>query len=518
MPNFSDLPLEIRLMVLEILTTGARDTEFVSTDRLATYAVVCKEWQSVLERETFRQLILSPSRLQHLYRNVRYRRSFVKHVWYHVELQRYPCGACSIPETQARIKANNEIATRAMYQLFEALSRWKKDDACAGDGLTLELSVHSPSDSKHYFQNHQFDTFFYSEDDDFDQNPKAQRLTQRRHDGQHRWENSVQSFQYHPTPDVLQHMNLVPRFRVHGQPLRIEKELPEAEIVTRLLVRRQSYRAFGPRALSYILRALPMLEQLHVESWRPLLPQLAGLEPVQDRKMEALFRLSMPIMLKAITWYEDDDGIYELLETNDHPTLPKLAAALLKASTQLESLAISFIADAQYFFMSLSSTKSPALHTFPRLRFIALTSNQLSLKTGTSLVNNLLSTAGTAALRMPMLQIMELWNGRQGEAAIFRYEREPSIAIGTLVWISSWNFFPDVEVVAQWKEVALNHGCRRFLVESDRVSAPPVCPGSILKHLRLQRQILHPISLYQIQREAEDAADIQAWAAAYEIE
>jgi hypothetical protein len=234
--------------------------------------------------------------------------------------------------------------------------------------------------------------------------------------------------------------------------------------------------------------------------------------------MEALFRLSMPTTLKALTLYEDADGFYELLETNDRPTLPMLAVTLLKASTRLESLAISFVADAQDFFLPLSLLRDPALTNFPLLRFIALTSNQLSLSKGEVAVNYLLCTAGTGALRMPMLQVMELWNGRQGEAAIFRYEREPSDTVATLAWISSWDFFPDAEVVAQWEEVALSHGCRGLLVESERISAPPVCPGSMLKHLHLRRQILHPLSLYQVQREAEDAADLQAWIAAYEIE
>lgn len=35
-------------------------------DHLLKFAVVCKEWRNVFEREAFRQLILSPSRLQDL--------------------------------------------------------------------------------------------------------------------------------------------------------------------------------------------------------------------------------------------------------------------------------------------------------------------------------------------------------------------------------------------------------------------------------------------------------------------
>lgn len=230
--------------------------------------------------------------------------------------------------------------------------------------------------------------------------------------------------------------------------------------------------------------------------------------------MEVLLRHCMPIMLKELTLYEDYDGFYELLETSDRSSLPQLAAAISGASTQLESLAVSFIIDARDFFLPFSTIRDPALPDFPRLQFIVLTSNELSSDKSPICVNNLLRTAGSSALKMPELQVMELWNGRRGEAAIFRYERRPSNTVAIIRWSSSWDFSPDLEVIAQWKEVAHKQRCRELIVSSDRIPAPSICPGSVLKYIYLRHRILHSLSLYQIQQEADEADHSQAWDAA----
>ncbi|KAK9770604.1 putative F-box domain-containing protein [Seiridium cardinale] len=498
MPNFTDLPYEIRLDILEGLLKGVRNSNSTSADHLPIFAVVCKEWQNVFERETFRQLILSPSRVRDLYQNIKHRKAYVKHIHYYVELTKYPCGACASQESPERISANNVIATREISQLFEVLSHWSENGACTKDDLTLELSSFSPSDSKHYFKNHQFDAFFYSDHDDFSQNPRARRLTPRVSDGSHRWDHAHDLVPQHPIP-----LNLLARWRVHGKPLEIQQKLSKVEVVTRLLIRRQSYRAFGPKALRHILESLPRLRQIHVESWRSLfhLSQL-GLDAGEYQDMEVLLRRCMPTMLKELTLYEDYDGFYELFETNiNRSSLPQFATTILDASTQLESLAVSFVIDARDFFHPLSPTKDLALPNFPRLQFVILTSHELSLDKSPKAINNLLYAAGNTALKMPKLQVMELWNGRRGEAAIFR----------------SWDFVFDPEVVNRWREVAFRHRCAELVTKSDRIPAPPICPGSILKYLYLRHRILSPLSLYQIQQEADEAQDAQAWGAASSI-
>lgn len=102
MEKFPDLPYEIRLAILEGLARSVRYSYSTSADRLSTLAVVCKEWHKVFEPEIFRQLILSPFRLQDLHQNIKNRKSLVKHIWYDVELQRYSCDDCDRRESPDR--------------------------------------------------------------------------------------------------------------------------------------------------------------------------------------------------------------------------------------------------------------------------------------------------------------------------------------------------------------------------------------------------------------------------------
>lgn len=140
----------------------------------------------------------------------------------------------------------------------------------------------------HHFKNHQFDTFFYADDDDFGQNPKARRLTPRASDASHKWDPPKTSSPALVLAHV--HRNLGARQRVHGYPLLFLQELPKVEVVTRLLIRRQCYRAFGPGALHSILEALPMLKQIHIESWRsPFYLAQPGLVASKDQGVCRIF-------------------------------------------------------------------------------------------------------------------------------------------------------------------------------------------------------------------------------------
>ncbi|KAI2611847.1 hypothetical protein GGR54DRAFT_643295 [Hypoxylon sp. NC1633] len=516
--NFTDLPYELRWLILEALADDCRITRGTSDDGLARYVTVCKEWQTILEPEIFRQLIISASCLEYLDmivgRNSN-RRRLVKHIWLRVEFPGYPCGSCVFEESDERIKRNNRAVTRAIYHLFAILSHWESSGPSSPrDGITLELSIHSLSDSKHHFQNHNFSAFHYSEEDDFSENPLAVRLSPRRYDGFHQWE-SFGSPEHALSFDPF-HMNLLSRLRVHGQPISLGEAPPTVEIVRRFLVRRQFYRELGPHALRRIFRALPRLEHIHLECWRSVTHEL---EFKKNHDREAIFRPYVPPALRRLCWYDDDDSYYELLGTEARQDSPRLAAILVKVSRQLESLAVSFVIDARDFFRSfypgrvhISEKKYPE---FPRLESIALTSNELSPSESSENINNLLHAAGNAAARMPSIRTMELWNGQPGEAAIFCCNRTADAV--TISWLTTWDIPLEPRVITAWKNVGIQHRLYSLIVETDRIPPPPICPGSILRHLRLQRQVLHPISLYQIQREADEAADAQAWAAAYEI-
>lgn len=226
--------------------------------------------------------------------------------------------------------------------------------------------------------------------------------------------------------------------------------------------------------------------------------------------MQVLLRNVLSSKLKELTLYEDDDGFYETLKdvfrNSNRLRIPELAAKVRGASTQLESLAVSFVIDARDFFAL--PKRELAVDNFPRLEFCILTSRVLRERNDGH-INQLLRAAGNAALKMPKLRVMELWNARQEEAAIFRYQQKPFNTV-ELAWSSSWDFSLDPKVVAHWEKVALKHGCRELSTTTCRIETPLAGPGSILKYLHLRHRILNPLSLWQIQQEADDANRIQA--------
>ncbi|KAK4122380.1 hypothetical protein N657DRAFT_664952 [Parathielavia appendiculata] len=84
-------------------------------------AWVCREWQLTIEKENFRQLKLQAPCLDSLERLSVRQRGLVRHVLLDIELPRCTCRSC---------------------KLLGILGTWK-----SARGLTLELSVHCPSDS-----------------------------------------------------------------------------------------------------------------------------------------------------------------------------------------------------------------------------------------------------------------------------------------------------------------------------------------------------------------------------------
>lgn len=76
----------------------------------------------------------------------------MKYIWFFWELEEYECSACAPEEvlyerpTVSPSQVDNFRLKVAFQVHFQTLSTW----APAGD-LVLDISVHSPSDSKHWF-------------------------------------------------------------------------------------------------------------------------------------------------------------------------------------------------------------------------------------------------------------------------------------------------------------------------------------------------------------------------------
>lgn len=141
MVSWQSLPTEVRIMVLEHLIQDGNS--------LASFATVSREWQIVIERHNFAHIRLTPSHLADFGSMVRRNSSLVHYIWLCLELQEYDCTECNPgdPVLWGMNQADNTLITAAFQDLFSALSAWE-----ANGELVLDISVYSPSDSKHWFK------------------------------------------------------------------------------------------------------------------------------------------------------------------------------------------------------------------------------------------------------------------------------------------------------------------------------------------------------------------------------
>ena len=94
MANWSILPVEIRLIILELV---AEDYNFNSDPySRAGYASVCWEWQPVFEQRSFRRLTLDQERISGLeqFMHTKHRRDYLEHLFLCIRLDEYDCTVC----------------------------------------------------------------------------------------------------------------------------------------------------------------------------------------------------------------------------------------------------------------------------------------------------------------------------------------------------------------------------------------------------------------------------------------
>ncbi|KAI0966661.1 hypothetical protein F4678DRAFT_269841 [Xylaria arbuscula] len=136
------LPLEIKHMIFKVLLLQP-----CKRYQKSAYATVSKQWQIFFEKHIFHRLVLHQSKIKEFGRLFqRQRRELLRHLWLRIELPKYDWNTSVKFETESEEDRNNQIVTQAVCQLLKILSSWGKQDT----DLTLELSVHSPSDSKHH--------------------------------------------------------------------------------------------------------------------------------------------------------------------------------------------------------------------------------------------------------------------------------------------------------------------------------------------------------------------------------
>lgn len=190
---------------------------------------------------------------------------------------------------------------------------------------------------------------------------------------------------------------------------------------------------------------------------------------------------------------------------------PEVGKALAKRSLKLERVAVSFVVDAKDFFEECVSHPE---WTWTELESLSLTFGVLgfALYRGTwqhytpghkeihKRVNKLLLDASAVVRRMPKLKILEIWDGGEARASVFRYELDNGAAAVT------WKCAPQVELldeaVEAWEAAARDMGAREFTAVSQAlVQALLWSHGHAIRQLGLKIPVLDAGSEAQIVRE-----------------
>ncbi|KAI3330381.1 hypothetical protein F4824DRAFT_492287 [Ustulina deusta] len=489
--TWDGLPGEIRLLILEALMQDGCT--------LGRFATVSREWQTELERYNFARIKLTPSRLVDFSSMIHRNRALVRYIWFCLELDDYDCTKCAPArgmftdeeeweEAFAISDTNNCPITTAFQNLFSILSTWDPN----GD-LILDISIYSPSDSKHWFK---YLTFMPDTLSDMlgggGGGIEQTILDKVYNDPQHGW---VAGFRHSAPPTAA--IRKVFHSVMGEGPFDSEQsehqwwdQLPPVPAVTSLLLRQQNRRRWKPGALAHMFARFPRFREVYYEPWR----EWDFMQSYTDRNFPYLFESIQRFNnnLKRLVIFENFNQQYPAImqqfmlgvdlckcDSIRNPA-PAISRMIALASLKLEHLAASFIVDASHFFEMEPSWE------WPNLTSLVITSKLLTPDENSIEIGAMLQAAAAAAIKMPRLVTMEIWNGRKGLAALFKYQALRDIQQAIITWRA---------VVHQYD------GWRLNLVQERLDEAAIKSHGDAIHYLMLSSQVIRPISLQQIRIE-----------------
>ncbi|RFU33343.1 hypothetical protein B7463_g3037, partial [Scytalidium lignicola] len=402
--------------------------------------------------------------------------------------------SCTDIPTGPGLFSDDSIVAKAITKLFFILSTWNRYQDASPKGLVLEISIYSPSDSQHAFKGDlHLDVNSFANSEDFESNVPPI------HDPYHGWVYGQRLTRPNST-DISQLLKILrPSFH---------ERLPVVEVVKSLVIRRQTRRGLSSVALQQIFENLPNLEYINYEPWREFFRFKFY---YQDKGYRDVILTSLPKELKILTIFEDFNEDYNIIYHFGQiarawrypPELirtpcPSVGAALAWRSISLEKLFASYIVDAKDFFKACEPD-----WVWNNLKSLALTSRLLICSTRPSTINNMLVEAGMTALKMPKLQTMEIWNGIKRNAGVFRYQVTTTSTM--LGWCGTWDLELDPEVVEIWRKVALLHTRHELCLQAnEKLSMCDITSqAAAIRKLKINGEVIHPISLEQIERESK---------------
>jgi hypothetical protein len=297
MASWSTLPAEIKLQIWGDVAKDPRTPSGNNVNgggvkiRCAGYSLVSREWHSfgVFTRKIFSRLTITQHDFDMLRSLDHGQHKFIKYLWLRIELQKYTwyvkcqhcfyillhlplllyffapffffstwltlldSDHCTEPEDAQWHGTNTVIVEQAIKDFFGIISAWSDSQGGVPEDVTLEISIHSPSDREHHFKPFDFDAVPVPELPSCDTAtaPASGPSVDTSHPIWQAGANSVRRL-----------------FGRSALDARWDGPLLPAYFITGFVIRRQTRRRLSPLAACCILQALPNLQIVSVEFWR----------------------------------------------------------------------------------------------------------------------------------------------------------------------------------------------------------------------------------------------------------
>ncbi|KAF4963614.1 hypothetical protein FSARC_8399 [Fusarium sarcochroum] len=476
------LPPEIKNEIIGLLP--------ILGGRCSQLATVSQAWQSIIEPLNFAEISLTVPRLADLNSQaILFRkRNQIRYIWFRVELKQYDCKQCANTDRDlwGLDNIDNQSIVDAFESLFTTLSTWEP----RGD-LVLDISIYSPSDNQHWFK-----YLSFCSDTNLGEWPSRhghEHGTALMNDPAHGWVAGQRVL----IPDQLAIEVVFDEIMGEGPFDDEEPEmqwwrgLPFVPVVGVVLLRQQTRRRWKPVALANMLTRLINASACLITG-NTVDAAADQLETGNQTLIESFSSTELCKLTIFENFNEAYPGSYQC------PAIrvpnPAVSQKLARASLHLTILSASFMADAGHFFAARQDS-----WTWDKLTSLALTSRVLTDDADPLDINNMLRDAAAAALKMPRLDTMELWNGRRGVAMLFRYQRaqDGQPAIITLRGTSKLTL--GITVTHVWDVVAHRHCHGKVVVQSSLIDPDGIrCHGDAIRQLGLSTEVARPVSLRQI--------------------
>lgn len=256
MASWARFPTEIRLQILEaLLQEGCK---------VAKFATVSREWQSIIEKHNFARIKVTESRLDGFFSNTCRTRHLVNYIWLCLELEASPPCVSSLyfPADPFISKYDVRRVLRPIQALLTGLEDWEP----TGE-LVLDISVHSPMDSEHVLKYLTFEPDIIPENS---RSPGSASLSPQLDElmacmPRSLWRGAI--LRTLGTINIVGHEHKVEHPTGERNLRRLPEKMPTVPAVTGVLLRQQSRRQWHPSTLQRIFQCFPNLQEVSYEPW-----------------------------------------------------------------------------------------------------------------------------------------------------------------------------------------------------------------------------------------------------------